>query len=258
LLGNVCRGHNDYVVKVFGIKDGAQQMLAEKNISLESAVGIRSQPDLSVLRFMDSHTLSAARSIESRSLLPKRIFPSPEFRTACLESRIFSGNTPVEVYANVAVDLDVISGNMPSTTGQNVFQAQTSWFDHREGTLMQSAAIIPYPLGACDSFSSIEVWSPTHDRAFVQQGDSVRIQFFNGQQWTNAREHLLRLVPIDTDDLHSLRLAVTENEFSLSETNETRNGYSNNQSDLFTEQRGEYLFSLNDGAFLGVVWHRRR
>lgn len=262
-LGNVCRGSNDYFVRAIGKADGKDIQLEESKQTLNSFVGVRHRQDVPVLKFLEEHALPASKSIEDTAALPARLLPSLAFRSACGVNEEQTKATPeMRIGDGMMAGLEVgpATGEVkrsakPPHATMSMKSTVIQWFDMHDGGTSPSATILPLSVGICDDTEGFEIVAPARDRAFVTSLKNGTSMFFDGSRWMDIEAHLLQSVPVPTEDLGRVRLAVGTSAFAIIETTESR---VQNYAMLFPDQRGEYLFSLTDGSFLGVVWHRKR
>lgn len=254
-LGNLCRFQNAYVVKAL---DHAGKNIQENTVNLESRIGIERQADLAVLRFMESHTLPAEQSIEGQALFPVRVFPSISFKDACKRRtpEAQPANTPITPALSVRLDLVSPPATASGAAANLQPLAQFSWMERSPAGEMPSTALPPLYLDKCYTMKPLGIVIPRRDRAFVQAaepGMEREPMYFNGTEWMNPLDILLQAAPIERPSLDTLRLSIGTQSFSISDTVEHRFN-----DRYFPDRRPEYIFSLEDSSFRGVVWHRRR
>lgn len=254
-LGNLCRGQNDFVIRVFGKRDGKEVQLAEEfKQSVDSGVGLRKRADLQLLRFLETHTLPASRSIEDDAILPTRLLPGNAFALACNKNEIENVHfDPVMLHDTLGAEFKL----SPQATTGSASVIEISWLEKSEDMMKASTLIPALSVGRCDRISGFELFATTSDRVIVDPIYSAAARmFFNGSEWINLKDRLSQTLPLSESDMGPTRLIVYKDTFGIVETIEVQS-HRDGQA-LFPDQRGEYLFSMNDGAFLGVVWHRKR
>lgn len=260
--GNLCRNANDFVV--IATLDSKEEV--NEKVSVNSNVGIRSRQDLHVWRFLDEHRISNKLSIEDSPDFALRIFPSDYFKAICdgksgINLPPASESTKINDFLKASISVSNTSDEnsniklAPSAAAMQ--QAQIDWFDIKKDEVQKSVFVPMLPVGFCKNVTGFDIWARSLDRIFIQSFDNaVGPWFLINKKWVNAREYLLTQIPIEPSDLHNIVISVRKDVFAISETTEVRN--SEGKPWFSSVDRAEYLFSVNDGSFIGVIWHRRR
>lgn len=217
-LGNLCRGNNEYSVRAFGKENGKEKQLATVPRYLNSFVGLRKRADLSLVKFLEQHTLKSDRSIEDSAMLPSRLFPSAQFKEACSKKDIFPVEKDILLKVNdhLGAKFGIENEKLYTGSAATLRVPRIHWF-RKAGNIFEPAPVPTLKWSSCENIPGIHVTAVGNNRIIVDQIDGTPEQYFDGTAWTDIRTLVLKSVPMGNNDLGSVRAAVKDDVLAVIE-----------------------------------------